>query len=250
MNKTSLTLKRLMAIALAALMTFSMTGCDTLGALAPRDAVVTAAPPDQAASGEQGMAEADFQSASADADASEAPTPLPDVTPVPTPSPTPVPVVAIADYKYQKLSNKTLNVSFTYPSHWINVPGSITISYVEPVDEGNVAARVAVSVKKASKVPDAAALKSQLEKLIDSVSGSFSDFKRGSASKKLKFMGSAAYSVVYEASMDGQSVKGFMIITYRKSKKRLVALHFYAPADRYDDFSPVLKQIRDSVKLT
>ena len=250
MIKTIISLKRLMAIALAALMTLGMTGCDTLGALAPSDAVVTAAPPDRAASEELDMAEAGLRAASETSDASEAPTPLPDVTPVPTPSPTPVPVVAVADYKYQKLSNKTLGISFTYPSHWINMPGSITISYVEPVDEGDVAARVAVSVKKVSKDQDASALKNQLEKLIDSVSGGFSDFKRGTASKKLKFMGSGAYSVVYEASMDGQTVKGFMIVTYKKSKKRLVALHFYAPADRYDDYAAILKQVRDSVKLT
>jgi hypothetical protein len=217
--------------------------------MAPGGAVVTAAPPDQAASGDLSMAESDFQATSDAGDAPEAPTPLPDVTPVPTPSPSPVPVVAIEDYKYQKLSNKTLGVSFTYPSHWTNVPGSITISFVEPVDEGNVAARVAVCVKKVSKDQDAKALKNQLEKLIDSVSSSFSDFKRGAPSKKLKFMGSGAYSVVYEATLDDQPVKGFIIVTYKKAKKKLVALHFYAPADRYGDYDAVLKQVRDSVKL-
>lgn len=239
-----------MAIALAALMTLGLAGCDTLGAMAPSGAVVTAAPPDQAAaSGDLSMAESDFQATSDAGDAPEAPTPLPDVTPVPTPAPSPVPVVAIEDYKYQKLSNKTLGVSFMYPSHWINVPGSITISFVEPVDEGNAAARVAVCVKKVSKDQDAKALKNQLEKLIDSVSDSFTDFKRGAASKKLKFMSAGAYSVVYEATLGDQPVKGFIIVTYKKSKKKLVALHFYAPADRYDDYEAVLKQIRDSVKL-
>lgn len=248
MNKTSLPFERLMAIALAAVMTLGLAGCDTLGAMAPRDAVVTTAPPDQA-SGNQDLSEDDPESALDALDASEAPTPLPDVTPVPTPSPTPVPVVAIADYKYQKLSNKTLGVSFVYPAHWINIPGSITISFVEPVDEGNVAARMAVSVKKVSKDQDAKALKSQLEKLIDSVSGNFTGFKYGAPSKKLKFMGTGAYSVVYEATLDDQPVKGFIIVTYKKSKKKLVALHFYAPSDRYGDFDPVLKQVRDSVKL-
>jgi hypothetical protein len=37
--------------------------------------------------------------------------------------PTPVPVVEIKDYKYQKVTNEPLKISFEYPSHWINHPG-------------------------------------------------------------------------------------------------------------------------------
>jgi hypothetical protein len=175
---------------------------------------------------------------------------IPTPTPLPTPEPSPAPVVAIADYRYQKVSNSTLKVSFEYPSHWINVPGSITICYVQPVNAGEAPARVAISVKKTSKTLNPDGLKNELEKLIDAVSGGFVNFRHGTVSKKLKLAGSSAYSVAYDAELNGKAVKGIIIVAAKNAKNRLMALHFYAPADQYKDFDPVLKQIMDSIKLS
>lgn len=220
-------MRRLFALLMVALAALSLSGCETL-----EQPAGTPAPT-------QEVAEA----------AEATPTVIPTPTPVPTPEPTPVPVVEVNDYKYQKVSNKALNITFEFPSHWINKPGSITICYVQPVNEGETAARVAVSVKKIKNL-DQDGVKKELEKLSDSISATMQNFRHGSVSKKVKFLGSNAYSVVYEAEKDGRQVKGLIIVAVKNSKNRAVALHFYAPADRYKDFDPVLKQILGSVKLS
>lgn len=230
LRKGGSAVKRMLALMLIALISLSAAGCDMLS------------PPDD----EMADAPAPTLEAAVQPEVTVAPTP----TPVPTPSPTPVPVVEVQDYKYQKVSNQALDISFDFPSHWVNVPGNITICYVQPVNAGETAARIAVSVKKTNKNLDPEGIKKELNKLIDKISESFVNFRHGAISKKVKLIGGNAYSVVYEAELQGETVKGFVIVTYRSSKKRLVALHFYAPSDRYSEYQPVLKQVMGSIKLS
>ena len=89
-----------------------------------------------------------------------------------------------------------------------------------------------------------------MDKLVDVISGGFESFKHSAISKKIKLINNNAYSVMYSAKLDGNEVKGFIILTYRGSKNRLLALHFYAPSAKYDEFQPVLKQVMDSLKLS
>ena len=56
--------------------------------------------------------------------------------------------LAISEYTYAVISNDTLGVRFSYPSHWEQTPGRRTICYQEPVAEGDIPARMAVSVKQ------------------------------------------------------------------------------------------------------
>lgn len=216
-------MKRLTALLLIALTTLPLAGCDVVELLS---ATPTPVP-----------------------EKTIAPTPTPLPTPAPTPTPTPVPVVEIEDYAYETLTNKTLGVSFAHPSHWINHPGKITISFAQPANPGQIGARMAVSVKKISKTLNTNGVIKQLEQYSDTIGAQFEQFEAGSISKKTKFMGSTALSCTYDAQLDGQPVKGYVIMTYKKSRKRLIALHFYASADSYDAFSPVLKKIHGSVKL-
>ena len=227
-------MKRVLALCLIALMTVFAAGCSVL-----EQAAGTAGPTETPAPTAGG------RNRPARAHPSE-PTP----TPVPTPEPTPVPVVAITDYQYQKVSNKTLGISFDYPSHWTNKPGNITICYVQPVNAGEAPARIAVSVRKISKTLDPDGVKKELDKLIDTISGGFQNFKHSAVSKKTKLINNNAYSVVYYGDLDGNEVKGLIIVTYRGSKNRLIALHFYAPSGKYDEYQPVLKQVMDSLKLS
>ncbi len=222
-------MKRVLALLLIALLSLSAAGCDLL------------VPPDEAV---------DAPAATLEATEQPEVTPVPTPTPLPTPSPSPVPVVEIADYKYQKVSNQSLDISFDYPSHWVNLPGNITICYVQPVNEGEAAARVAVSVKKTSKNLDPEGIKKELNKLIDKISGGYANFRHSTISKKVKLVGGNAYSVVYEADLDGNAIKGFIILSFKSSKKRLIAFHFSAPADRYNDFQAVQKQVMGSIKLS
>jgi hypothetical protein len=222
--------KRVLALCLVALLTLFAAGCSTL-----EQAAGTAGPTDTPAPEAQ--------------TAQPAPTTQPTPTPIPTPEPTLVPVVAVSDYQYQKVDNKALGVSFDYPSHWANVPGNITICYVQPVNPGETPARVAVSVKK-TKTLDADGVRRELDKLVDSISGNLQNFRHSSVSKKVKLLGLTAFSLSYQAQLDGQAVKGFVITTYKGSRNRLYALHFYAPSDQYDDFQTVLKQVMDSLELS
>jgi hypothetical protein len=221
--------KRVLALILIALVSLSAAGSELL------------VPPDETADAPAPTLEATEQ---------PEPTAVPTPTPVPTPSPTPVPVVEIPDYKYQKVSNQSLDISFDYPSHWINMPGSITICYVQPVNEGEAAARVAVSVKKTNKNLDPEGIKKELNKLIDSIAGGYANFRHSTISKKVRLVGGNAYSVVYEAELDGNAVKGFIIVTFKRTKKCLVAFHFSAPSDRYTDFQTVQAQVMGSIKIS
>ena len=73
------------------------------------------------------------------------------ISPTPTVETTPgVPSLrlGISEYTYAVWENTTLGVRFAYPSHWEQTPGRRSICYEEPVGEGEVPARMVVSVKQ------------------------------------------------------------------------------------------------------
>lgn len=212
-------MKRVLALILTALMLFSLSGCGN-----------------------------PFSHPEPTPSPTPEPTPTPTATPVPTPAPTPVPVVDIDKYDYAKQTNKTLGVAFTYPAHWINDPGQSTISYVEPVEEGDIPARFAISVKKPKKAPDKDALKEEIQKLGDSIAADYLNFETVSTSKNGKLGSASALSLVYTAEQDGTPIKGQILLTYVKSKKRIYALHFHCSEADYEAFQPVLKKIATSFR--
>lgn len=186
----------------------------------------------------------------------EEPTATPTVSPTPTleptPSPTPVPVVAIEDYQYYVVNNSTLAVSFKYPSHWINSPGTSTICYVEPVDAGDLAARLAVTSKVLSKKPETKEIKAQLAEFMTLIEENCSGYVAGELKEDVSIMDVEGIRQKYTArdAATGKAYTGYALICYVHSARRLYLLHFTAPSEDYDSLSNVIDVIRDSMSTT
>lgn len=177
------------------------------------------------------------------------PTEAPVQTPEPTATPEPVPTVAVGSYQYETISNSNLQVSFQHPTHWTNDPGKYTICYREPVNAGEVGARVAVSAKTVSRAPDTTSLKKQLASLMEQLETGYFSF---TASEDIQtdeaVFGTKGLSQTYTArDEEGNRITGFVLMAYVSSNKRIYALHFSAPSSRYDELSPVLSTIRQSL---
>ena len=180
------------------------------------------------------------------------PTATPEPTPEPAPEPTPVPVVAIENYQYYVVTNSTLAVSFKYPSHWINSPGKSTICYVEPVNAGDLAARLAVTSKVMSKKPETKQIKAQLADFMTLVSENSEGYEAGELKEDVAIMDVKGIRQKYTArdKATGKSYTGYALICYVHSARRIYLLHFTAPTEDYDSLSAVIDVIRDSMSTT
>ncbi len=187
-----------------------------------------------------------------DEEATATPSPSPAPTLEPTPSPTPVPVVAIEDYQYYVVNNSTLAVSFKYPSHWINSPGTSTICYVEPVDAGDLAARLAVTSKVLSKKPETKEIKAQLAEFMALVAENSANYEEGELKDDVAIMDVEGIRQKYTArdAATGKNYTGYALICYVHPARRLYLLHFTAPTEDYDSLSTVIDVIRDSMSTT
>lgn len=180
-----------------------------------------------------------------------APTAEPTATPVPTIAPTRVPVVAFDDYEYFIQTNKTLEVSFKYPTHWINEPGKTSIRFTEPVDPGETPAQLTVTSKHVDKRPDTDALIDEMEsflalvmQLVDEYEVSEEDFK-----KNIEILETKGIRQKYTArnTDTGEKITGYALMAYSRETKRIYLLHFTAPTNEYDELSGVIDVIRDSM---
>lgn len=188
----------------------------------------------------------------AEEEATATPTVSPTPTLEPTPSPTPVPVVAIEDYQYYVVNNSTLAVSFKYPSHWINSPGTSTICYLEPVDAGDLAARLAVTSKVLSKKPETKEIKAELAEFMALIAESCSGYEEGELKEDVSIMDVEGIRQKYTArdAATGKAYTGYALICYVHAARRLYLLHFTAPSEDYDSLSTVIDVIRDSMSTT
>lgn len=177
-------------------------------------------------------------------------TPAPPDAPEPTPEPTPVPVVALKDYAYETVDNQTLGVRFKYPSHWINIPGTNTIAYEEPVEPGDTPARMSITRKQAGNIVVTLEVGMyQLDKFSKSLKKQYTNYKKNKG-KRFKFAGNTGFSFTYTAELDGVSIKGYAALAYTKGKKNsFYLLHFYASAEDYANFDSIRKTIVKSVKI-
>ena len=168
-----------------------------------------------------------------------------------TATPEPVPTVAIGSYRYETINNVNLQVSFQYPSHWTNDPGKYTICYREPVNPGEVGARVAVSAKTVSRAPDTTSLKKQLTSFMEKVEASYFSFTAGdNVQTDEAVFGTKGLSQTYTArDEDGNRYTGFVLMAYVSSNKHIYVLHFSAPSGRYEEMGTVLETIRQSLAV-
>ncbi len=154
--------------------------------------------------------------------------------------------LAISEYTYAVISNDTLGVRFSYPSHWVQTPGRRTICYEEPVGEGDIPARMAVSVKQLDDRPDDDELVSQLSAFITVIFTQFDRYEIGNLITDVSFMDKSAYSTIYRGYKGDQVIEGMAILTGVGSKVYLY--HFSCSAEDYEAMTPVREYMRSHVE--
>ena len=154
--------------------------------------------------------------------------------------------LSISEYTYAVISNDTLGVRFSYPSHWEQTPGRRTICYQEPVAEGDIPARMAVSVKQLDDRPNDDELTRQLSSFITAIFTQFDRYEIGNLITDVPFMGKTAYSTVYRGYKGDQVIRGTAIMASVGTK--IYAFHFSCDADDYDTMATVMEYLRSHVE--
>lgn len=154
--------------------------------------------------------------------------------------------LSISEYTYAVLTNDTLGVRFSYPSHWIQTPGRRTISYEEPVAEGDIPARMAVSVKQLDDRADEDEMTSQLSSFVSAIFTQFDSYEIGNLITDVSFMGKTAYSTIYRGYKGDQVIQGTAIMTCVGAK--IYAYHFSCDANDYDAMTTVMEYMRNHVE--
>lgn len=154
--------------------------------------------------------------------------------------------LAISEYTYAVLTNDTLGVRFSYPSHWIQTPGRRTICYEEPVGDGDIPARMAVSVKQLDDRADGDELTRQLSSFVSAIFTQFDRYEIGNLITDVPFMGKTAYSTVYRGYKGDQVIRGTAIMASVGTK--IYAFHFSCDADDYDAMTTVMEYLRSHVE--
>ncbi|MBR3503073.1 MAG: hypothetical protein IKO07_02365 [Clostridia bacterium] len=188
-------------------------------------------------------------SSKTDVEPTEEPAATPEPTPEPTPAPSPVPKTAVEDYEYYLVSNSTLDVMFKYPSHWINQPGRSTISYIEPVDPGKTAARLAVTSKLLAERPTSRQVRTHLDDFMKLVQEQYTGYEAGELDEAVEIMDTTGFSQRYTAydPNTNEAVTGYALVFYVRETRRVYLFHFTAPTREFTELSAVLETVRDSL---
>lgn len=154
--------------------------------------------------------------------------------------------LGISEYTYAILENETLGVRFAYPSHWEQTPGRRSICYEEPVAEGEVPARMVVSVKQLDDRADEDEMTGQLSQLVYAIFDQFDSYEIGNLITDVPFMNKTAYSTIYRGYKGDDIIQGSVIIANVGTK--IYAFHFSCAADDYDDMETVMYYLRTHVE--
>lgn len=185
-----------------------------------------------------------------DAEEADIAEPQASAAPAPIVTPEPVEYVSPLSYEYNKEISSNLDIGMKYPSHWIKETGTHTLVYKQPVNEGELAARVALTSKKVPGIPDNEKMAELIGEFTDVISKQYDeDFRAGELMQDIEFIKRPAFSRTYSGTYNGVPVKGFIIITCNTKKKRLYVMHFTAPASNYDEMDVVLKLLVSNVVI-
>lgn len=162
-----------------------------------------------------------------------------------TPEATPVPFVPLSEYVYAEAVSSAISLRVYYPSHWTNLPGRYTICFQEPVEEGDVPARMAVTCKQLSDKPSSDRTARELGAFLSAIVNQYDSYKVGNLTEDASFMGKDAYSSVYEATQGEKVIRGYVVMTSVGSA--LYGFHFCCEDKDYADMTIVLNRVRDGV---
>ncbi|MDO4828051.1 MAG: hypothetical protein Q4B19_01620 [Clostridia bacterium] len=180
----------------------------------------------------------------------QVPAGIPQATPVPTAAPTatPFPRVDPADYVLIWKNNTRIGMNYMVPTHWTESQvGERYSVFYEPVPDGETGFRVSFANKRKYKDPDSNTMRSELRKLLTSMSEVYTDFQHDDAiSRDLSLVRFKGYSTYYTYTDEyGVTIKGFVIIaTYNR---RIYCMNFSGPEERFTEMMTVGKKILDSV---
>ena len=165
----------------------------------------------------------------------------------------PFPQEESADMKvsYLPLTNAKLQIRFGYPSDWILEPGVDTITYVEPVEEGDVPARFSVtSFTYPEKSLSAARLKNHLKDYLKKIfdGANYNDYRIENNSYGGSFLGTKGMRATYIAVKGNAYIKGYVVVGYAKNG-RVYCVHFCCDRDDYETFSPMVAKMISYVSV-
>ncbi|MEF9973448.1 MAG: hypothetical protein RSJ41_02310 [Clostridia bacterium] len=172
----------------------------------------------------------------------------PTATPVPTASAAPAKDVPVKDYVMVDYTDDALGITLKVPQHWTVESGTNTVTFVEPVSDGKLPMRLAITVKTYSdeKLTNAQQ-KKEFNGFLNVIKDSYDKFKKGKSTNKLVFMNRSALSCNYMAKQDGANIKGFVIMGNVARTKQIVAMHFSAPQAKFKSSAAFRKTILYSV---
>lgn len=168
-------------------------------------------------------------------------TPNPEPTSAPTAEPT------IADtYGYSSINNTKLRVKFAYPDTWTSNPGTDTICFQEPVEEGDVPAQISVS---SFTYPEAKVttkrLKGHLQTVLQGIVDEYNEYQLGSVDSA-SFVGSAGLSATYIAVKGDSYIRGYVVVGYAKNE-RVYMMHFCCEESDFETFGPLITKLAENI---
>lgn len=154
-----------------------------------------------------------------------------------------------AEWTLVPFSNATLQVKFKYPDGWTSDPSVDTITFVEPVDEGDTGARFSItSYEFTGAKPSSSLLKNELGGYLKKLYKSYSDSKTGKVQSNITIADSKAMHCDYVAVKGNSYVKGFVGMGYGKNN-RVYVMHFLCLEEDYEYFKPLIFDLSQSIEV-
>ena len=169
-----------------------------------------------------------------------------DPTPEPTAAPTAAPPV---NYTYTDGVNEELQINFKYPSTWIDRSSELSVVYDEPVEEGIVPARMAITRRAAGNIVVTEEVgMDKLTAFHDSLKANCTDFK-SKRGKRFEFSGNAGFQFTYMGTFSGVKMMGYAAMAYSVKKNAFYLYHFSVSEDRYESFSAIRKTLLAGIRV-
>ena len=150
-------------------------------------------------------------------------------------------------YKYDTVTEGKF--SMLYPAHYTRVPGTKTICFEEPVNDGTIPVRIAFTRKGLSGRVHSDTKTKQLKSYFKRILSGFDSYDMGTLDKKDSFLGdNEAYSVAYTAKKGDKLYKGYVVMA--AGEKVLYVFHFRCGEVDYERMKTVMERVRNSITFS
>lgn len=155
----------------------------------------------------------------------------------------------VSGYTYATTTDDSFGFLFTYPTHWINVPGKHTVCFRESVEADDFPARVAVTQKAFAHTPKSATVLKEFQSFAQYIYNEYdpSTFEWGELNSAAVLMENPAYEIEYLAYSGDIEVRGYMACV--ALKHTIYIFHFCASFDDFTAMEPVMIRMRDSIQI-